>query len=136
MKFRAQMAWAALAGWAGVVAAFLFIHTPGSPDPTPGALNALACVFIGLGIFFGVLAYHPPGRTGAVQWQRYTFAVAAAIAANVITTWGLWAIGVPIENGAVRRGLMAEHYWLGPAAMAYAVVCWVFYRRALAGEAR
>lgn len=111
---------------------FAFAATPSAP--APGATNALACIVAGVALFFAIAGYYPAGSSRAVQWYRYTFGFAAGLAASTICTWGLWAAGVPIDNGTVRRGIMAEHYWLGPAMLAYAVVCWAFYRHAAARD--
>lgn len=133
MKAKPRVILSALAICAGLTAASLFSFG-GMGVASRGAVNALACLIAGVAASFGCLAYYPAAKTPSVQFQRHLFAVVAGLAVYVVSTWGLWAIGVPIENGTVRRGLMSKHYWLGPAVLAYAVVCWVLYRAADAKE--
>ncbi|MEX3555938.1 MAG: hypothetical protein VB131_04880 [Burkholderia gladioli] len=99
-----------------------------------GEVNALALFILGIAAAFFLLGRCVPGRTLATQWIRYLFALIGGTAANVILTWALWAIGLPIVNGTVQRGLMQEHYWLGPGILAYAVIVWLFYRSSLQRE--
>jgi hypothetical protein len=81
-----------------------------------------------------LLAMTEPGTAFSTQANRYLFAVMGGLAFNAVAAWALWAVGYPLINGMVRRGLMASNYWLGPAILAYAVVLWLFYRGALAKE--
>ncbi|PCE30351.1 hypothetical protein BZL54_21915 [Burkholderia ubonensis subsp. mesacidophila] len=96
-----------------------------------GELNALALFALGIAAVFLSLARTEPGRTMSTRCLRYLFALVSGTAANVVLTWGLWAIGFPITNDTVRSGLMERHYWLGPAILAYSVVVWLFYRASL-----
>jgi hypothetical protein len=101
-----------------------------------GEIHALACFVAGAGIAFLLLAITEPGAVFSTRANRYLFAVMGGLAFNVVVTWGLWAVGYPMTNGTVRRGLMAENYWLGPVILAYTVVVWLFYRGGLAKESR
>lgn len=100
-----------------------------------GEIHALACLAAGAGVTFLLLAITEPGTALSTRVNRCLFAIMGGLAANMILTWGLWAIGVPMINGTIQRGLMAENYWLGPAVLAYAVIVWLFYRAGLAKEA-
>jgi len=53
--------------------------------------------------------------------------VALAVYSNL--SFAVWAAGLPIDLGIVRNGRMAEHYWLGPITLVYAVVMWVMVKR-------
>lgn len=99
-----------------------------------GELYALACFAAGVGVMSLLLSITEPGTAPSTRVSRYLFAFMGGLAFNVIVTWGLWALEVPIMNGTVRRGLMAENYWLGPAILAYAVWVWLVYRAGLAKE--
>ena len=99
-----------------------------------GQIDALACVAAGASVTFLLLAITKPGTALSTRVNRYLFAILGGVAGNVILTWGLWAVGIPIMNGTVQRGLMAESYWLGPAVLAYVVIVWLVYRAGLAKE--
>lgn len=99
-----------------------------------GGIHALACLIAGAGITFLLLATTEPGTTFSTRANRYLFAIMGGTAFNLVVTWGLWAVGFPIANWTVRRGLMAENYWLGPAVLAYAVIVWLIYRAGLNKE--
>ncbi|MGU7843791.1 hypothetical protein ACV22V_30540 [Burkholderia sp. AW33-5] len=99
-----------------------------------GEVNALAIFVFGVAVLFFLLGRCEPGDTLATQALRYLFALIGGTAANVLITWGLWAVHFPLVNGTIRSGLMGENYWLGPAVLVYAVVVWVFYRRSLNRE--
>ncbi|WP_321809043.1 hypothetical protein [Burkholderia sp. BCC1993] len=101
-----------------------------------GEINALAMFVFGVASLFFLLGRCEPGKTLGTQGLRYLFALLGGTAVNVVLTWGLWAIGFPIVNGTIRRGLMGANYWLGPAILAYAVLVWLFYRGALRREQR
>jgi hypothetical protein len=96
-----------------------------------GELNGLACFIGGAAVTFFLLGMSEPGTSFSTRLSRYMFAVGGGLAANVIVTWGLWAVGYPIINGTVRRGLMAANYWLGPVILAYTVFVWLSYRKGL-----
>ncbi|MEB2558812.1 hypothetical protein [Burkholderia cenocepacia] len=99
-----------------------------------GEINDLATYVFGAATLFFLLGRCEPGKTLATQGMRYLFAFIGGTAANVVLTWGLWAIRFPIVNGTIQRGLMEENYWLGPTVLAYAVIVWLFYRRSLNRE--
>lgn len=101
-----------------------------------GEVHALAIIIAGAGVAFLVLAKTDPGAALSTRVSRYTFALMSGLAFNVVVTWSLWAIGYPIVNETVRRGLMESNYWLGPAILAYSVIVWLSYRRSLAKEPR
>jgi len=114
----------------------LFVIAPSwNGGALAGEIHALACLAAGAGVTFLLLAITEPGTALSKRVNRYLFAILGGVAGNVILTWGLWAIGFPIMNGTVQRGLMAENYWLGPAVLAYTVVVWLVYRAGLAKEA-
>jgi hypothetical protein len=101
-----------------------------------GEIHALACFVAGAGVTFLLLGMTQPGAGLSTKVNRYLFALMGGLAFNVLVTWGLWAVGYPIVNGTIRRGLMGENYWLGPGILAYAVIVWLVYRSALAKESR
>nr|WP_280971460.1 hypothetical protein [Cupriavidus gilardii] len=79
-----------------------------------------------------VMAYYPALRSGKVRALRITCAAAVGAATFLNLAWCLWALGAPIDIGAVRRGQLHGQYWVGPFAMAYAVFCWARFRKAAA----
>ncbi|MFC0698275.1 hypothetical protein [Paraburkholderia humisilvae] len=101
-----------------------------------GEFHALALFIAAAGVMFLLLASTEPGTALSTRVNRYMFALMGGVAFNVVATWGLWAIGYPMVNGTIQRGLMAENYWLGPVILAYAVVVWMVYRHALAKETK
>ncbi|WP_321935469.1 hypothetical protein [Paraburkholderia sp. J8-2] len=127
--------WTALAAIFVIEAVGLLVIAPSwRGGSIRGSVNALAMMFVGAALAFLLLAITRSGNGIWTRASRYLFAVAGGFAADVVLTWGLWAAGFPIENGTVRRGLMPENYWLGPAMLAYAVVVWVVYRSSLSRE--
>jgi hypothetical protein len=38
------------------------------------------------------------------------------------SAYGLWLIGIPLEIGAVKHGLMASQWWLGPSCLGFAAI--------------
>ena len=82
----------------------------------------------------GVLAWYGIPGSGRTRLLCFVFAGAAAAAVFLNLAWCLWAIGVPIDIGAARRGQLNGRYWVGPLSMAYAAICWLFYRRACQQE--
>ncbi|WP_423383564.1 hypothetical protein [Burkholderia sp. LMG 32019] len=101
-----------------------------------GEINALALFVVGGAVSFLLLARTTPASSLSTQFSRFMFALMGGTATYVVMTWGLWAVGVPIVTGTVKRGLMAENYWLGPAILAYTVVVWMAYRGALRREGK
>lgn len=133
----ARRIWYALSVLLIAETAGLFIIAPyWNGGALAGEIHALACLAGGAGVTFLLLAITEPGTAFSTRVNRYLFAILGGLACNVVLTWGLWAIGFPITNGTVRRGLMAENYWLGPAVLAYAVIVWLVYRAGLAKESR
>jgi hypothetical protein len=136
-KTTARRLWYALCVLFMVESAGLFTIAPyWSGGAIVGKIHALACFVSGAGVTFLLLAMNDPGRALLTRANRYLFAVMGGLAFNVVVTWGLWAVGYPMVNGTVRLGLMAENYWLGPVILAYAVVVWLAYRRAISKESR
>jgi len=136
-KKTARLIWHALAVVFMVETVGLFTIAPyWNGGAIVGEIHGLACFVAGAGVMFLLLATTEPGSAFSTKANRYMFALMGGLAFDVIVTWGLWAIGYPIVNGTVRRGLMAENYWLGPVILAYAVVVWMAYRHAVAKESR
>lgn len=134
-KGTARRVWSVLVFLCAVETVGLFIIAPlWDGGARVGELYALGCVAAGVGVMFLLLAVTEPGTALSTRVNRYLFAVMGGLACNVIVTWGLWALEVPIKNGTVQRELMAENYWLGPAILAYAVIVWLVYRSGLAKE--
>lgn len=61
---------------------------------------------------------------------RLGFAVTVALAVFSNLAFFAWIFGLPLEMGVVRKGKMAEHYWLGPITLVYAVILWGQLKRA------
>ncbi|WP_175816928.1 hypothetical protein [Burkholderia diffusa] len=134
-KETARRIWYALSGLCVVEAAGMAILAPSWKGGTViGEINALALFVAGGGVLFLLLARTTPAVSLSTQLMRLMFALMGGTATYVLLTWGLWAAGVPIVTGTVKRGLMAENYWLGPSILAYTVVVWMAYRGALRRE--
>lgn len=58
----------------------------------------------------------------------FTVVVALAVFSNL--SFLAWIAGLPLEMGGVKQGKMAEHYWLGPITLVYAVIVWGQLKRA------
>lgn len=43
-------------------------------------------------------------------------------------SYGIWALGMPMNIGTVANGRMGEHYWLGPLTLVYAVVSYLIMK--------
>lgn len=56
--------------------------------------------------------------------MRVGFSANVALAVFCNLAYMLWIAGMPLEMGIVKDGRMAEHYWLGPFTLIYAVVMW------------
>lgn len=101
-----------------------------------GEIHGLACFVAGLGVTCLLLGASRPGASVFTQALRYMFALNTGAGFQATMTWGLWAVGYPIENGTIQRGLMGTYYWLGPAALLYAGFAWAFYRYGLVRDSR
>lgn len=133
----ARRIWYFLCGLCVVETVGMMTLAPGWDGGTiEGELNGLACFIGGAGVTFFLLGMSEPGTSFSTRLSRYMFALCGGLAADVIVTWGLWAIGYPIINGTIRRGLMAANYWLGPLILAYTVFVWLSYRKALARDSQ
>ncbi|TCG01063.1 hypothetical protein BZM26_09940 [Paraburkholderia strydomiana] len=127
--------WTVLAVICVIEAAGMFVIAPiWNGGSMVGEIHALAVFIASAGLSFFSLATTAPGAALWTHLSRFVFAAAVGLAFDVVVTWALWAVGFPIVNGTVRRGLMEESYWLGPVIMAYAVIMWLSYRRNLAKE--
>lgn len=136
-KETARRIWYALSGLCVIEAAGIAILAPSWKGGTLiGEINALALFVVGGAVSFLLLARTTPASSLSTQFSRFMFALMGGTATYVVMTWGLWAVGVPIVTGTVKRGLMAENYWLGPAILAYTVVVWMAYRGALRREGK
>jgi len=133
----ARRIWYSLCGFFMIETAGMFTIAPyWNGGAIEGDINALACLMAGGGVTCFLLASSEPGAAFLTRSSRYMFAFIAGLATNVISTWALWAIGYPIINGTIKRGLMAANYWLGPVILAYAVILWLVYRKGLEKEAK
>jgi hypothetical protein len=133
----ARRIWYFLWGFCAIETVGIFCLAPLWAGGTlEGQLNGLACFMGGATVTFFLLATSDPGRALSTRVSRYVFAVSAGLAADVIATFGLWAIGFPIINGTIRRGLIAANYWLGPVILAYTVFVWFSYRKGLARDGK
>ncbi|WP_077034470.1 hypothetical protein [Pelomonas sp. KK5] len=59
---------------------------------------------------------------------RVSLATMGGLAFYANLTYALWAAKVPLRLRLIEEGRMAEHYWLGPATLVYAVLCWIALR--------
>ncbi len=91
-----------------------------------GGLMALNCLFVG-----GTLSCYMWWREASYEDRSVLDHLLASMTALMCglalyanLTWALWAAGVPIDIGTVRDGRMAEHYWLGPFTLLYALGCY------------
>jgi hypothetical protein len=134
-KHTARRIWCALCLlFMGATAGLIMLAPYWNGGALVGEIHAVACFVAGFGVTFLLLALTEPGTAFSTQANRYLFAVMGGLAFNGVAAWALWAVGYPLINEMVRRGLMAETYWVGPAILAYAVVVWLFYRGSLAKE--
>lgn len=133
----ARRAWYILGALFAMETVGLFIIAPywngGLERPE---VNGLACFVGGIGTVFFLLAVTQPGTRLSTTVNRYMFALLGGMSFNIISTYSLWAMGLPVMNGTIKRGLMGENYWLGPAVLAYAVVIWLAYRASLSKEVK
>lgn len=131
----ARRAWYILAALFAMETVGLFMIAPYWNGGLERAeVNGLACFVGGIGMVFFLLAVTQPGKRFSTTVNRYMFALLGGMSFNIISTYALWAMGLPVMNGTIKRGLMGENYWLGPAVLAYAIVVWLAYRASLAKE--
>lgn len=98
-----------------------------------GALNALGCLFSGVTLASYLWVTKPQGH----QTLLYAvFSLMAGLALYANLAWILWALKLPMDLGTVRDGRMAEHFWLGPATLVYAVICYAAHQLDVRHRAR
>ncbi|MBK8168669.1 MAG: hypothetical protein IPK64_22200 [bacterium] len=128
--------WAARAGaLAGAAAAGAGVWGAARAD---GLALAWACWLAG-----GALAawawrraarWLPPDPPDAAAVMAGAFAAMAGLAGAANGYWLLFAAGAPLGLSAARAALLAEQFWLGPVALAWAGICWGLFRWSLRRE--
>ncbi|MDY0749104.1 hypothetical protein SNE35_31700 [Paucibacter sp. R3-3] len=68
------------------------------------------------------------GKGAVHTLVRLSLAIIGGLAFYANLTYGLWAAKVPLKLRIIDEGRMAEHFWLGPATLVYAVFCWLVLR--------
>ncbi|MDY0748076.1 hypothetical protein SNE35_26485 [Paucibacter sp. R3-3] len=69
------------------------------------------------------------GKGAGHTLARLSLAIVGGLAFYANLTYALWAAKVPLKLRIIEEGRMAEHFWLGPATLVYAVFCWLVLRQ-------
>lgn len=65
-----------------------------------------------------------------LRWPlRLSFGIVVFLAVWSTTSYALWAMGVTLTIGMIERGIMGEHWWLGPACIVYAAFIYAQLKR-------
>lgn len=117
---------------AAILAIFFGVSVPGGlvlgTALQNGDFFAITCVDAGLSLAFGMWWYLSARPEYLSQFKGITLAGACLISGLALYSnlaYLIWITGAPLSLGIVHSGKMAEHFWLPPATLLYAV--FVFY---------
>jgi len=96
-----------------------------------GDYIAIACLSAGMTLcsYLWLTLTKNKSHKGVEWFCLLCFVLASGLALYSNLAWALWALNVPVNIGTVRDGHMGENYWLGPATLLYAVICYVVLKK-------